>query len=692
MKRDLFSQTLLISSDDFVEQMQLLDRADRPKIIFQLVVMWTKGQPLLTKKLLQYVLEFPQKIVRGQEAFIVERIVRNRLIREFKKDELTLLIRKSLYGKDLFSLLKKTRGRITRQERTYLKYLQNELGLSEGQAKAIEQQCLQALASRESRITHQPKQQALTNSDRSLEDDSYQSLIVLIEKSPIYQQLNTELEIENRQNKLGWLVLFKKSLWLLAILLLLLVIKNLLQNKERQPATVRENVSSTNSCANVFNKELGRMSLGEKLLTNQYSYPETDKQAMLYEGTAAFSQCKYTEAKNKFQDALKVKKNNPEALIYLNNADAIALANVKIAVTVPLSNKPEIAWEILRGVAQAQTEINQQGGINGKLLLIQIVSDDNNPEIAKQLARKLAADPNILAVIGHNDSNVSLAASEIYQEEELVMVSPTSSSSKLSGIGSYIMRTTPSVSVSAKTLSDYASNGSMKRIAVCFDSDSSAGSSFVREFTEEVTANGGQIMPVDCDFARTNFNPVPIVEQAIALDADAILLCSSLNKINLAVAVAQVNQKRLPLLGNHSLYTSKTIERGQEAVSGMVLSAPWLPETIPGSDFSQTSKEFWGGKVNWRTAMTYDATQAIAQGLKSSNSRAELQSVMTDSDFWIDGATGRFRFQQGDRLGKVQLAYIARSDRSTDKYEFVKLELGETDQTLNNPPSEQVAL
>ena len=743
MKRDLSSQKLLIPSDNFIQQMHLLDRASDPELIFQLVIKWTKGQPLLTKKLLHYVLEFPQKIVEGQEAVTVERIVRNRLIKEFKQDELTLSIRKVLYGKDLFGLLKKTQGKITSRERIYLENSQRELGLSDSQVQIIEQY-LQTYASTKAGIVRQPKQYAMVKSNnQNTADDSYQDLILLIEKSPLYPQLNAESAIVGRQNKLNWSSLLKKS-WLLclAIPLLLLLVKNWGRERDIQPIISSDISLAEGSCSNLDDNDSPRVSLGDKLLTEKHSYPETSTKAILYEATAAFSQCEYSTAKNKFQAALKVEKNNPEALIYLNNAEAmqslmgetsaldssyapnsrfrqetptarveaqakpasrplgddlphsglpktssafplaktalpqeaVAKPYVKIAVSVPIGNRLEIAWEILRGVAQAQTEINRRGGIDGKSLLIEIVSDDNNPEVARQLAQRLAADLDVLAVVGHNDSNVSIAASDIYQEQELVMVSPTSTSSELSGIGSYIMRTTPSVSVLAKTLASYALIGSLERIAVCSDSSSSDSSSFAHKFTAEITAGGGQIVPVDCDFARTNFNPVPVVERAIALGADAILLSSSVDKISSAIGVAQVNQQRLPLLANHSLYTMETIETGQEAVTGMVLPTPWLPE-ISGNDFSKTSNKFWGGKVNWRTAMAYDATKAIARGLENADSRAELQSVLTESNFWLDGATGRFRFQQGDRLGKVQLAHVVESDRSADEYEFVKLEI-----------------
>ena len=82
-------------------------------------------------------------------------------------------------------------------------------------------------------------------------------------------------------------------------------------------------------------------------------------------------------------------------------------------------------------MAQAQ-EINQQEGIRGKQLLIQIISDDNDPTVVREIAPQLVADSQILAVIAHNDSNASLAGSDIYQEQGLVMISPTSSSTKLS--------------------------------------------------------------------------------------------------------------------------------------------------------------------------------------------------------------------------------------------------------------------
>lgn len=670
MPSNLSSQERLLSGTKFVRQMYATDKIDRPEIVVKQVMRWTKGQPLLTKKLLQYILETKSKISFGREAAIVEKTIRNRLIKEFKHDELTLPIRKLLYIKDLAILLAKTKGKVTERSQIYLASIQAELGLSERNCQEIKEHYLTSIF---------PKNEAERVINRDLpqfqKERSYQDLVSLIENSPIYHELVASDRLLTPK-RWQWWQPPSFRFWLIPLCLLLVGGMGTVAWKTQELVSSADTSQPDNSCLNYPGVDSPRMSLGEKLLTkNKYSdFPIASKVA-LYEAIAAFNRCDYTVARSELQTSLGIVKNNPEALIYLNNTKtkAIAELNYKIAVSVPLGAQPEIAWEILRGVAQAQQEINQQGGINGKQLLIQIVDDDNDPAVVRDIAPQIAADSDILAIVGHNSSNASLAGADIYQQQGLVMISPTSSSTKLSGIGDYIMRTVPSVSVLADALSDYAAESSLTRIAVCSDSSSSASLSFTAEFTAYLRQNGGEVLDIGCDMTRDDFNPVSPVERALFEELDALLLATSVDTIDEAVAVAQANQNRLSLLGNHSLYTLQTTEVGKSAVANLVLSVPWLPETAPATNFFNTSKQLWGGRVNWRTAMTYDATLAIIQGLQQSDERTELKSVLTAPDFVVGGATGQFNFQQGDRQSQVQLAYIGKSPTAIDDYQFFPL-------------------
>lgn len=684
MNRNIHSDNKLVSFREFVRQMHLLNKADDPELILKLVVSWTKGQPFLTKKLMQYVLQSPQKIPLGKETIAVEKIVRERLLKEFKQDKLTLSIRFFLYQKQLEKTLKQTENSNKIAEQNYLKALQKELELSDKQCRTIRKRIL------ESELKQVINKNITTiknkNGKLALESDREQiekvNSNLSPEKANLAKQtsqapLNSQLIKKENPPQITKKIINKKWFWLVLILpILFLVIKGLNANKsDRSKITTESITNRQNICVDLSSRQSPRMSLGEKILTQEHSNLKPQSKIPLYEGSAAFARCEFASAKQKFQQSLIKSQNNPEALIYLNNVSAITQPHLKIAVSVPLGSNPNVAWEILRGVAQAQAQINQQGGIREKLLLVQIVDDDNDPEIVRQVALQLAADESILAVVGHNDSNASIAGSQIYQEQGLVMISPTSSSTKLSGIGSYIFRTAFSVAALANTLADYASVSSLSDITICVDSSSSASSSFIEEFILEMTRDRGQQTTVECDFASDDFDPQQIIQQSIAQNADALLLAPFVVNNNSAIALAKANQQQLALLGNHSLYTYETVQKGQDAVVGMVLTSPWLPDANPQDNFEQTANKYWGGAVNWRTATAYDATLVLIKGLQKAKTRSQLQTILTLPNFIVEGATGEITFENGDRFGTVELARIERKD--SGQYQFAPLKIGQ---------------
>ncbi len=119
-----------------------------------------------------------------------------------------------------------------------------------------------------------------------------------------------------------------------------------------------------------------RFSLGEYLLIPANATNEKK------EGINAFAVRDYQGAAKLFQASLKQFPNDPETLIYLNNATVATLNRVKIAVVAPIGSDLNLAQEMLRGVAQAQDKFNSQDGN----LQVEIVNDQNKPEIAKQVA------------------------------------------------------------------------------------------------------------------------------------------------------------------------------------------------------------------------------------------------------------------------------------------------------------------
>jgi branched-chain amino acid transport system substrate-binding protein len=412
-----------------------------------------------------------------------------------------------------------------------------------------------------------------------------------------------------------------------------------------------------------------RISLGEKILLTQDKNP--DKEA----GVKAFLDGDCKTAIEKFESYRKAKPTDPEALIYLNNAKARENGNrLKIAVSVPIGTNPNVAKEMLRGVAQAQDEVNNNSRINGKALEVAIANDDNKPSEAVQIATQFVKDTSILAVVGHNASNASIAAAPVYQQGGLVMISPTSYSPNLSNIGNYIFRTAPSVGSIADSVSRYAIQKARKtNFMICVDYQAIDNVAFMNEFVNNINAAGGKVNSTYCDISAPNFNPNVIISQAINNGANGLVLGLYIDKIKQGLAVARANQGRLSVFSSSTLFTDETLNEGKP-VNGMVIAVPWNNKAIPGNPFAQNAQNFWGATVNWRTATSYDATLAIIEGLKVSNTRYELQNKLHDSGFSVNGATGKIQFSKsGDRINNSIFLIKVQQKPGTNKYEFVPI-------------------
>jgi branched-chain amino acid transport system substrate-binding protein len=409
-----------------------------------------------------------------------------------------------------------------------------------------------------------------------------------------------------------------------------------------------------------------RISFGNQILLA--SQTTAAKQA----GVQAFANGNYQAAAQNFQASLQQNRNDPETIIYLNNATASNGSFLKIAVSVPIGTNPNIAQEILRGVAQAQDEVNNRGGINQVKLQVEIVNDDNNPEVVREVAKTLTKDPSILAVIGHNASTASLEAAPIYEQEKLVMVTPTSFANNLSGFGSYIFRTIPNISVMAAPLAEYAVKTGKTNIAICYDSQAPDNISFKDEFVASLTAAGGKLVPTVCDFSLPSFNPESAIADAVSKGAQGLMLAPHIDRIDRAISLAGINRGKLSLYGSTTMYTFQTLKDGQKDVDGLVLPVPWHPETNPGSRFPENSRQRWGGIVNWRTATSFDATQAVIAGLRQSNTRFGLQQALRNTSFSTPGASEDVKFlPTGDRAGKPILVQVTQG--GSTGYNFVPL-------------------
>jgi len=355
-------------------------------------------------------------------------------------------------------------------------------------------------------------------------------------------------------------------------------------------------------------------------------------------GIQAFKKGNYQEATKLFKEAVDANKNDPEVLIYYNNALARQQGSpFTLAVVVPLDKNQDDtnnAPEILRGVAQAQDQFNQKNGLNGRLLEI-VIANDSNKEKAKEVAQELAKDASILGVIGHNSSDATRAAIPEYEKAKLAVISSTSTSIFLNN--PVFFRAVNSDESAGKTLAEYTYKTLKK--AVIFANPNSPYSNSIREvFTNQFEKLGGEVVRKPLiDLTASTFDPEKEVAKSVYANnakAGAALLFPDTRSTNIAINTAKEITERnktlktenpprpeLKMLAGDTLYTNETLTSGGNNVEGLIIAVPWFRETLQAKSFAQKSARKWGGGISWRTAISFDATQALIKTLSNNATR-----------------------------------------------------------------------
>jgi branched-chain amino acid transport system substrate-binding protein len=437
-------------------------------------------------------------------------------------------------------------------------------------------------------------------------------------------------------------------------------------SKSSGPGETGSNPAATPSNPAATNRETVAISTGDRLIT---SVTTPDKQAAV----AAIAQGDFTAAVPRLEASLQTTPNDPEALIYLNNARIGTDASYTVAIAIPAGTNADAAQELLRGAAQAQAEINQAGGVNGTLLKVAIVNDNNDPALASQVAQALVDRPEVLGVVGHFGSDTSEAAAQVYQAAGLVMISPTSTATPLASLGNFIFRTVPNDAATGKALARYqVEQLQTQNTVVFYNSQSDYSNSLKQEFSNELVFENGQIVG-EYDLS-SGIDPTQALSEAQQQGAQAIALLPNSETLDPALQVVQANGRRLPILAGDSVYNFTTLETAGANGVGITLAVPWQSQQGNGETFAAAARELWGGDVNWRTAMAYDAVQVFQAALQQNPTRAGVQSAIAAQSFQATGASGAIRFvQSGDRNQAAQLVTIAPGNRSGTGYDFVPL-------------------
>ena len=476
-----------------------------------------------------------------------------------------------------------------------------------------------------------------------------------------------------------------------------------------------------------------RLSCGEEFLLS--SFIKQSKKAELFN---AYQDNDYQEVLNVLLEVWENSEDkDPETLIYLQNI-LLQLQEQEyytIAVVVPAGESEfntkegkDLAREVLRGVAQAQLEVNlglldisqiqerlpnlgllPQKAIDGKGLKIVIADDASSPKQSNQIAKKLVKQPDLIGVIGHYSSQSTLAAVDIYNEPDnylssrytpLPLISPGTATEELTfNPREVFSRTVPRVEYHARNLVDYLIEAKKKtKIAVFYNSQSDFSRSFFQEFQQEFRDKEPNAFLLEFDDLHqldSEEKLKTIIEQVKNLEIEALVIFPDSyisnavnNSLKIITANSQLENPR-DILGGWTLHNPKTLQLGQEILepllenNKLILFVPWHRLSSPDAEFPYTAEKLWDVAIDTSPmALAYDATRAfiLALGKQENPTRISVQKILRSGQEIGKGATGNLKFnsENGDRLNPsgvfIHVVTCNNPRYSINNFAFVPLE------------------
>ncbi len=312
------------------------------------------------------------------------------------------------------------------------------------------------------------------------------------------------------------------------------------------------------------------------------------------------------------------------------------------------------------GAMLAVEDVNARGGVDGRPLELLVRDDRNSPEGALRADAALA-DAGAVAVIGHFTSSQSLAAVPQADERGILLLSPTTSTPRLSGKDDMFLRVMGSSSDWASALARYAARRGAREVLLLRDQDNAGYTvPYTEAFARTLAETGGRATILEfSSAARTDWDFVlgPLASGA----HDALLVAaSSRDTADLArhLRVAGLTQ---PLYIASWALTSELLSLGGAAVEDIVSCEAYSDDidTPALRDFRMRYRDRFGYVPSFAAVYAYEAVSALARALERTGGKARgLKRALLDSGP-VDGLIGPFSFDRyGDALRPYSIVTI----------------------------------
>lgn len=269
-------------------------------------------------------------------------------------------------------------------------------------------------------------------------------------------------------------------------------------------------------------------------------------------------------------------------------------------------------------IMMAVDEINAAGGVTGRRIHIITEDDESKPEEAANAVTKMISRNDVIAILGEAASSSSLAAAPICQANKVPMITPASTSPKVTQVGDYIFRLCFDDSYQGEAMAAYlAGQPQTKNAAILVDVKSDYSVGLADFFERAFLAGGGRIVARE-QYAKGDADFRPQLTAIRDAAPHVLFIPGYYSDVGQIAIQAREVGLRVPLCGGDGWDSPKLIEIGGEALEGAFYSTHYFAgDGSPAvRTFVEKYKERYGQAPDAIAALAYDAARVLGDALE----------------------------------------------------------------------------
>ncbi len=330
---------------------------------------------------------------------------------------------------------------------------------------------------------------------------------------------------------------------------------------------------------------------------------------------------------------------------------------IKIAVAFPMTGDNAEYGKSFLLAAQIKTdEWNTNGGVLGRTIELVNYDDKNSGEEAASIAQKIVSDPEIVGVLGHFSSGVSMVAAPIYEENKVIEISNTASHPDYSSIGDYIFRNNSVISSEFKVIEEIIADdlGLTKVGIVAIKTD--WGTTSGKIAAEIINSNSKLSLVAHEEVLEGSDDYSLAIAKLKDAGAEVVISVGMYSLIAPLAKQYKAVDPGIQVIGLSNAYAQQLIELGGEAAEGIIFPVSFYADSEDEKvkKFVDAYKEKFGSEPSALAAQAYDSIGILLEAVKQNGSTEKESLRNTLNSISYSGITGETKF---DDIGDATKQY-----------------------------------